>query len=164
MLNKSKYLLPVILLLAVSSPAYACGSCLDSLILRAIPGMLLVPVFYILWLIIFTGFTVVTKRPLPKNSHTVYPARYTVVKFWLLLPVWLALGVFFAMGSILAPAFIIGLIWIVYMVIQMVKWARMEEPAESEYLFIWLHRVTLIILLAGGIGLYILRAAIHTAG
>lgn len=150
MLNYLKYLFLVIILFCIPSSASACSHCINDPILWAFPSVILGLPLYILWLIIFTIFAILHKRSASKVAYTAYPGTYKIVKSWLLLLLLIVMWQIYML-----PSLIICIIWVIYLIRQWINWVKVKEQPKEGYLFVKLHRATLIILIILGIGIFI---------
>lgn len=145
-----KYLLFVVVIFSVPSVASACSHCINDPILWVFPSALLAFPLYIIWLIIFTALAFVYKRPAADVTQISYPRKYTILKSWLLI---LFLGWMWQVYML--PSLIVSIIWLTYLIKQWVKGSKIKEQSKEGLVFLRLHRVTIIILIILGVGIFI---------
>ncbi|MBI5778066.1 MAG: HEAT repeat domain-containing protein [Planctomycetes bacterium] len=145
-----KYFFFVVIIFGTPSVASACSHCINDPLLWVFPSALFAFPFYIIWLIILTIFVFIYKRPDADVAQTSYPIKHNILKSWLLvlLLVWMWQVYMF-------PSLIISIIWIIYLIRQWVKGAKIKEQSKEGLIFLKLHRATLIILLVLGVGIFI---------
>ncbi|MBI5779337.1 MAG: HEAT repeat domain-containing protein [Planctomycetes bacterium] len=150
-----KYLLSILFILGISSPVYACGMCIDEQVVWYFPFAILVVPLYLLWLLTLTVSRIfIHKSDTGEGVYTAYPESRDIRKGWILFLLCILISIL-TCGSFFASGLALSFIWGWYLIKQIIRWYTTKSPHKKGHIFIWLHSITIFLIISVGISLFV---------